>query len=103
MEHVYTNGGTSISLSKAITNTGEFFLGFLMGSLIEYIAIRIYTTWDPKKMSNLKLFTVSIVGLFVICLVSQNFQQMTKFGLFSSQIFIFDYAFTRFYNPIKNL
>lgn len=91
------------SLSKTLTSVVEFFIGFFIGALVEYVAIKLYMKWDISKKSKVKLFIVAVIELFIIILLAQNFQRMAIFGLFSSQFFIFDYALGRFYNPIKNL
>lgn len=96
-----------MALRKALENLVRFTFGFILGLLIEFIAVFFYTIIDPSKTSNIKLFAVVLVQLIALFYMMETFDvadnMYARVGILASQLFIFDYSLKRLYHPSKIL
>jgi hypothetical protein len=88
-----------------IQNVTRFSLGFVIGMVVEWVAIYVYKQIDPKEESNVKLVTLVLMQLFVLFTLMEKLNIIddfyTRVGMLSSQVFVFDYALKRLY-PFKS-
>ena len=88
-----------------IQNVARFAFGFVMGMVVEWIAIYVYKQIDPKEESNVKLVALVLMQLVVLFTLMEKFNVIddfyTRVGMLSSQVFVFDYALKRLY-PFKS-
>lgn len=81
-----------------IQNVARFAFGFVIGMVVEWIAIYVYKQIDPKEESNVKLVTVVLMQLVVLFAMMDIISDFyTRVGMLSSQVFVFDYALKRLY------
>lgn len=84
-----------------IQNVAKFACGFVIGMVVEWIAIYVYKQIDPKEESNVKLMAVVLMQLVVLFMMMEKFNDFyTRVGVLSSQVFVFDYTLKRLY-PFK--
>jgi len=88
-----------------IENVIRFTLGFVIGMVIEWVAIYLYKQIDPDEESNVKLVFLVLMQLIVLFTLIEKLNIIndfyTRVGMLSSQVFVFDYALKRLY-PFKN-
>jgi len=88
-----------------IQNVIRFSFGFVIGMVIEWIAIYVYKQIDPTEESNLKLVVLVLLHLVVLFTMMEKLKVIDDFyarvGMLSSQVFVFDYALKRLY-PFKS-
>ena len=94
------------SSNHVIMNVGNFIMGFLVGLLVETIAVYIYFQLDPREKSNILLVVVILWQLYLIFTIMEETHMggdfYSKIGILTSQVFIFDYGLRRIY-PLKSL
>ncbi len=79
-----------------IQNVARFAFGFVIGMVVEWVAIYVYKQIDPKEESNVKLVSVVLMQLLVLFTMMEKFNNFyTRVGMLSSQVFVFDYALKR--------
>jgi hypothetical protein len=83
-----------------IRNVARFSFGFVIGMVVEWIAIYVYKQIDPKEESNVKLVALVLMQLIVLFTLMESGDFYTRMGMLSSQVFVFDYALKRLY-PFK--
>jgi hypothetical protein len=86
-------------------NVLRFSIGFVIGMIIEWIAIYFYKKLDPYEKSNTKLIGTVLMQLIFLFTIMEKFNMIedfyTRVGMLSSQVFVFDYALKRLY-PFKS-
>lgn len=84
-----------------VQNVAKFACGFVIGMVVEWIAIYVYKQIDPEEESNIKLVSVVLMQLVVLFSVMEKFLIIndfyTRVGMLASQVFVFDYALKRLY------
>jgi len=84
-----------------IQNVARFAFGFVIGMVVEWVAIYVYKQIDPEEESNVKLVSVILMQLVVLFTMMEKFNIIddfyTRVGMLSSQVFVFDYALKRLY------
>ena len=88
-----------------VQNIARFAFGFIIGMVVEWVAIYVYKQIDPTEESNVKLVMTILLQLFVLFALMEKSHMIddfyTRVGILSSQVFVFDYAFKRLY-PFKS-
>ncbi|UUT40569.1 hypothetical protein [carnivorous sponge associated iridovirus] len=88
-----------------IQNVAKFAFGFVIGMVVEWVGIYVYKQIDPEEESNVKLVALVLMQLIVLFTMMEKFSLVddfyTRVGMFSSQVFVFDYALKRLY-PFRN-
>ena len=84
-----------------IQNVTMFAFGFVIGMVVEWVAVYVYKQIDPEEESNVKLVALVLMQLIVLFTIMENFNVINDFytraGMLSSQVFVFDYALKRLY------
>ena len=88
----------------------QFLIGFIVGSLVDFIFFRIYKKIDPKERSRLLLVITIILQLnILVWLIIQTDRigwkgpmdnYFLRIGLISSQLFLLEYAIGKFVNDV---
>lgn len=91
-------------MSDLIVNLVDFAMGFFIGAMLEFVAIRTYLLVDPRKRSRSLLALVAIAELMLLFTLANRLgSREAWFGVISSQLFIFNYTIRKFYDPIRDL
>lgn len=62
-----------------IQNVARFAFGFVIGIVVEWIAIYVYKQIDPREESNVKLVVVVLMQLVVLFTMMQKFNIINDF------------------------
>lgn len=85
-------------------NLVDFTMGFFIGAMLEFVAIKTYLLVDPKKRSKTMLVLVALIELLLLfSIANQLGSREAWFGIISSQLFIFNYTIRKFYDPLRDL
>ena len=85
-------------------NVFDFAMGFSIGAMLEFVAIKTYMFVDPRKRSRSLLIMVAFTELLLLFTLANKLgSREAWFGMISSQVFIFNYTIRRFYDPIRDL
>lgn len=95
---------------SALLGTLGFFMGFILGTIVDVIFYKFYYLIDPNEKNDIFLSIMFIVQFFtlliILQLISQNskqnkiFNYSVRMGLFASQIFLLDYTMNRLFGSL---
>ena len=95
---------------SALLGTIGFFMGFIMGTIVDVIFYKFYYLIDPNEKNDIFLSIMFIVQFFTLLVILQLFSRNSKqhkvfnysvrIGLFASQVFLLDYTMNRLFSSL---
>lgn len=90
------------SLNDAIIGMLQFIFGFVTGMVFDVVFFRIHKKIDPTQKSVGKLFILIMIQLYILLFLislttrySPHENRFLRLGIFSSQIFLLEFAINK--------
>ena len=95
---------------SALLGTIGFFMGFIMGTIVDVIFYKFYYLIDPNEKNDIFLSIMFIVQFYILLVILQLLTQNNKqnkvfnysirMGLFASQVFLLEYTMNRLFGNL---